>query len=192
MYEAGVTHFGENYLDEALDKMPLLVDLPLQWHYIGRIQSNKTKEIAQHFHWVHTVDREKIARRLSDQCPPGRSLQILIQVNIDADPAKGGILDHNLNALLERIVDLPNLDIRGLMTILANDTARAPVESYRSMAQLFANAGTLFGGRLPAWDTLSMGMSRDLEAAVASGATMVRVGTDLFGPRPPKQPVADL
>lgn len=180
-YEAGIRHFGENYLDEALAKRADL-DLPdVTWHFIGRIQSNKTRLIAQHFDWVHTVDRKKIADRLSAQ-REGGSLNVLIQVNIDEDPAKGGVRPAEAGALLEHITRTANLQPRGLMTIL--DQTSDPATSYQSMAQLFAALrATLPDAYKTAWDTLSMGMSGDMQAAIAAGATQIRIGTALFGPR---------
>ena len=179
-YAAGIRNFGENYLDEAVKKIAHL-DLPdATWHFIGRIQSNKTKLIATHFDWVQTVDRIKIAKRLSEQRGETAPLNVLIQVNVDADPAKAGVLVADLPDLIQAVADLENLTLRGLMTIL--DPASDPATSYQSMAQLFADAKA----RLPhghPWDTLSMGMSGDMAEAIAAGATHVRIGTALFGPR---------
>ncbi len=178
----GITQFGENYLDEALEKIAATVDLELTWHFIGRTQSNKTRDIARHFHWVQTVDREKIARRLHEHCPHDKRLNILIQVNIDADSAKAGVSPAQADSLLEYIAQLPRLVPRGLMTILATDSD--PGASYQSMAQLFErlNAQLDPDGRAH-WDTLSMGMTGDLEQAIAAGATHIRIGTALFGAR---------
>lgn len=180
--EHGVSELGENYLDEALEKISATRDLNLTWHYIGRIQSNKTRPIAEHFDWVHTVDRDKIARRLSRQCPPTKRLNVLLQINIDADPAKAGVAPADAADLLAHMLSLPNLAVRGLMTILAKDMdARA---SYQSMAQLFESLGQqLEQTQLACWDTLSMGMTADLEHAIAAGATHIRIGTALFGER---------
>ena len=178
-YDAGIRHFGENYLDEAVEKRRNLDLADLTWHFIGRIQSNKTKLIAQCFDWVHTVDRFKIAKRLSDQ-RTGSPLNILIQVNIDADPAKGGVAKDEVASLVKDIESLPNLNLRGLMTIL--DRTSEPASSYQSMAQLFAEIKTDQQSDAP-WDTLSMGMSGDMAEAIAAGATQVRIGTALFGPR---------
>ena len=178
-YDAGIRHFGENYLDEAVEKRRNLDLADLTWHFIGRIQSNKTKLIAQCFDWVHTVDRFKIAKRLSDQ-RTGSPLNILIQVNIDADPAKGGVAKDEVASLVKEIESLPNLNLRGLMTIL--DRTSEPASSYQSMAQLFAEIKTDQQSDAP-WDTLSMGMSGDMAEAIAAGATQVRIGTALFGPR---------
>ncbi len=187
----GLRDFGENYLDEALAKRSALADLDATWHYIGRIQSNKTRRIAEHFDWVHTVDREKIARRLSEQCPADKKLNVLLQVNVDRDPAKAGVLPEAAEALALAVHELQNLRLRGLMTILSR--AQDPAVGYRSMAQL----SRTIGASLPDtafWGVLSMGMSGDLPAAIHAGATHVRVGTALFGPRPaapePSAPVS--
>ena len=178
-YDAGIRHFGENYLDEALAKRAGLATPDLTWHFIGKIQSNKTKSIAQHFDWVHTIDRFKIAKRLSDQ-RTGSTLNVLIQVNIDADPAKGGVLKDEVASLVEQIDPLPNLSLRGLMTIL--DRTSEPASSYQSMAQLFTETRAYLNSTAR-WDTLSMGMSGDMAQAIGAGATQVRIGTALFGPR---------
>lgn len=175
---AGCVHFGENYLQEAIPKLETLSGLDVTWHFIGAIQSNKTRPIAEHFHWVHTVSRAKIAQRLSDQCPPGKALNVTIQVNIDDDPGKAGVAPESTAGLLDAIGGLANLHVRGLMTILRRDSP--PQASYERLAALFHE----LAARAPApWDTLSMGMSDDFREAVAAGATHVRVGTALFGPR---------
>lgn len=177
----GVTRFGENYLQEALEKMAALADLPLEWHFIGPIQSNKTRALAEHFDWVHSVDRLKIAQRLSEQRPPELPpLNICLQVNISAEASKSGIGLDELPALAAQVAQLPCLRLRGLMAIPApaddREAQRRPFRALRqAMEQL--NAGGM------ALDTLSMGMSDDLEAAIAEGATLVRIGTALFGPR---------
>ena len=178
----GLQAFGENYLDEALSKINNSTDLPINWHYIGRIQSNKTADIAQNFDWIHTIDRKKIAQRLNNQCPQDKQLNVLIQVNIDADPAKGGVLPEQVSELLDLLIQLPNLRPRGLMTILAQN--RNPVESYLSVAKLFNTLGKQIESNACAtWDVLSMGMTGDLESAIAAGATHIRIGTALFGER---------
>ena len=183
----GLRDFGENYLDDALPKLAAMADLDATWHFIGRIQSNKTRRIAEHFDWVHTVDREKVARRLSEHCPAHKTLNVLIQVNVDADPAKGGVLPDATEALARAIVELPQLELRGLMTILSRE--QDPAVGYRSMAQLSRTIGAaLPEGAAPRWGTLSMGMSGDLSAAIHAGATHVRVGTALFGERRPTTP----
>lgn len=177
----GLREFGENYLQEALDKIEALADLNLCWHFIGPIQSNKTRQIASHFHWVHSVDRIKVARRLSEQRPKGLpALQVCLQVNISGEGSKSGVSLEDLPALAREVAELPRLRLRGLMAIpaAATDEAqqRLPFAALRrALAELQAWD--------PALDTLSMGMSGDLEAAIAEGATIVRVGTDIFGPR---------
>jgi PLP dependent protein len=178
----GLREFGENYLDEAIAKIDATQDLDLIWHYIGRIQSNKTKDIATHFDWVHTVDRNKIAQRLNNQCPKDKILNVLLQINIDADPAKGGVPANAAADLLATIVKLPHLRPRGLMTILSQTSD--PGAGYNSMAQLFADLSqSLDADSSRSWDTLSMGMTGDLEQAIAAGATHIRIGTALFGAR---------
>ena len=151
-YAAGLTDFGENYLQEATAKIRALAHLPLTWHFIGAIQSNKTRAIAQNFHWVHTLDRGKIARRLSDQCPQGKILNVCLQVNIDQDPAKAGVLSEHAAALLDEVTPLPNLRVRGLMTVL--ESTGDPLSGYRRLAALFAD---LADRGQESWDTLSMG-----------------------------------
>ena len=187
-YDLGVRDFGENYLNEALPKIEALTHLALNWHFIGRIQSNKTRAIAEAFDWVHCVDREKVARRLSDHRRDHHSerpaLNVLIQVNVDNDPNKGGVTPGEVGKLAETIDALPNLKLRGLMTIL--HPATNPREGYTSVAQLAAEIGQMLAARAGSnaqWDTLSMGMSADLADAISTGSTMVRVGTALFGPR---------
>ena len=180
---AGCTDFGENYLQEAVAKIEALADLDVRWHFIGAIQSNKTRQIAEHFHWVHTVGREKIARRLSEQCPAGKLLDITLQVNIDDDPAKAGVAPEDAGALLKAVTALPHLRPRGLMTILQRDSA--PLDSYRRLADLFEQLAPAAGAH---WDSLSLGMSGDYAEAIAAGATWVRIGTALFGPRATEGP----
>ncbi len=180
--EGGLKHFGENYLQEALPKIAATRALGLTWHYVGAIQSNKTRDLAENFDWIHTVERLKVARRLSDQCPPGKVLNVCLQVNVDGDPNKSGIAPDAVDDLLQAASDLPNLQIRGLMTIL--DPLSVPAASYRRLQTLFADL------RSPApavWNALSMGMSSDYPAAIAAGATHVRVGTAIFGPRKPRK-----
>lgn len=179
-HAAGQLHFAENYLQEAEPKLDALTDLPLTWHYIGRIQSNKTRTIAQRFDWVHTVDREKIARRLSEAraAAPGKPpLNICLQVNIDADPNKAGVQRDAVAALAAATAELPDLCLRGLMTIL--DPTQNPADSFAAMKRLFDELAPRYG-----WDTLSMGMSGDYADAIRNGATQVRLGTALFGARP--------
>jgi PLP dependent protein len=177
-YAAGQRDFGESYLQDALPKLDALADLRITWHFIGAIQSNKTRAIAERFHWVHTVDRAKIAERLAAQCPPDKTLDITLQVNVDGDPAKAGVAPEQAAALVDAVATLPSLRLRGLMTILGLDTD--PDEGYRRLGTLF----TSLADRAPAsWDTVSMGMTADLEIAIAAGATCVRVGTAIFGSR---------
>lgn len=173
---AGITDFGENYLQEALAKIDA-GDWAATWHFIGAIQSNKTGALARRFQWIHTVDRLRIAQRLNDAAP--QPLNICIQVNIDDEPQKAGAPPHELAPLIERIKDFERLRLRGLMTIpQAGGDARA---SFRRTRRLFEQFASQAG---PQWDTLSMGMSGDFEIAIDEGATMVRVGTAIFGPRP--------
>jgi hypothetical protein len=175
---AGVRDFGENYLQEALDKQAELSDLPLTWHFIGPIQSNKTKSIAEHFDWVHSVDRLKIAQRLSDQRPAQLPpLNVCLQVNVSGEASKSGCAPEELRQLAQTVAALPNLRLRGLMCIPA--PSDDPAEQRAAFARLRA-----LRDELPlTLDTLSMGMSQDLEAAIAEGATWVRIGTALFGAR---------
>jgi len=181
---AGQRAFGENYLQEGLDKMRALQACgapPLEWHFIGPIQSNKTRPIAEHFAWVHTVEREKIAQRLSEQRPAGMPpLQICLQVNISGEASKSGLAPAEVAALAHKVAALPKLKLRGLMAIPEPaadfELQRAPFAQLRALyAQLNAEGLGL--------DTLSMGMSADLRAAIAEGATIVRVGSAIFGAR---------
>lgn len=179
MYQAGQRSFGENYLQEALTKIDELQDLEIEWHFIGHVQRNKTKHLAEKFDWVHGVDRLIIAERLSSQRMDSRKpLNICIQVNIDGQDSKDGCQPDEVAELVKQISQLPNIRLRGLMVIPAPENRVA-----------FADAKTLFEQvkSLHAWpqdwDTLSMGMSGDLDAAIAAGSTMVRVGTALFGAR---------
>ncbi|MEZ5649394.1 MAG: YggS family pyridoxal phosphate-dependent enzyme [Burkholderiaceae bacterium] len=184
--EAGQNAFGENYLQEALAKQQALADLALEWHFIGPIQSNKTRPIAESFDWVHTVDREKIAARLSAQRPAGLPpLQVCIEVNVDDEASKHGCSPADAPALALAVAALPGLTLRGLMAIPA--PGPTPADSAPAFARLAALADSI-RGQLPAsqaacFDTLSMGMSADLEVAIGAGATIVRVGTALFGQR---------
>ncbi len=179
----GQNDFGENYVQEALQKQQLLNDLDLVWHFIGAIQSNKTREIAENFDWVHTVDRLKIATRLSEQrLETQLPLNVLIQINIDNETSKSGIDRSGLFELADAIINLPKVRLRGLMCIPAiQSTSELQLQSFSKMNDLF-NA---IKQRYPKEniDTLSMGMSGDLDMAIAAGSTMVRVGTDLFGHR---------
>lgn len=177
-FAAGVRDFGENYLQEALDKQAELSELPLIWHFIGPIQSNKTKPIAEHFAWVHSVDRLKIAQRLSEQRPTGLPpLNICLQVNVSAEASKSGCAPAELAALALAVSQLPNLRLRGLMAI------PEPTDDVAAQRAAFARLRELRNGLPLPLDTLSMGMSHDLDAAIAEGATWVRIGTALFGAR---------
>ena len=177
-YAAGLRDFGENYLQEALGKQLELADLPLIWHFIGPIQSNKTRAIAEHFDWVHSVDRLKIAQRLSEQRPAELPpLNICIQVNVSGEVSKSGCTPDDLPALAAAISTLPRLKLRGLMAIPEPTDDRAEQDAaFAAVQKLQASLD------LPL-DTLSMGMSHDLESAIAQGATWVRIGTALFGAR---------
>lgn len=183
-FSAGLTRFGENYVQEALDKIAALGDLPIEWHFIGPLQSNKTRAVSENFHWVHSVERAKIARRLNDQRPPGLPpLNVCIQVNIDDQATKSGVAPDELPALAQAIAELPRLRLRGLMAIPA--PCADPEHQRQPFFRLRQQLDTL-RRRLPALtdlDTLSMGMTADLEAAIAEGATIVRVGTAIFGER---------
>jgi pyridoxal phosphate enzyme (YggS family) len=182
---AGQRAFGENYLQEAVDKIAAvaaaLPQAALEWHFIGPIQSNKTRPIAEHFDWVHTVEREKIAQRLSEQRPAGLApLNICLQVNISGEASKSGVAPAELAALAHKVAALPNLRLRGLMAIPepASEFERQRA-AFRQLRQLYEQ---LRGDGL-ALDTLSMGMSADMRAAVVEGATIVRVGSAIFGSR---------
>jgi hypothetical protein len=173
--------FGENYAQEALPKIARLAHLALEWHFIGPVQSNKTRPIAEHFTWVHSIDRLKIARRLHDQRPAILApLAVCVEVNVSGETSKSGVAPPELPALLEAVAALPRLRLRGLMTLPAPtpdlDAQRA---QFRRLAELMHAANA----RGHALDTLSMGTTADLEAAIAEGATLVRIGTAIFGPR---------
>ena len=171
--DAGQRHFGENYLQEALEKIETLKGQDLIWHFIGPIQSNKTKQIAENFDWVHSVDRLKIAKRLNDQRPENlEKLNVLLQVNIDNEPTKSGVLIDEIDALVTHFENLPNISLRGFMCIPNPNNAG---QSFKKMAEILQ--------KHPNLDTLSMGMSSDLELAIENGATFVRIGTDIFGKR---------
>ena len=177
-YAAGLRDFGENYLQEARAKQVELADLPLSWHFIGPIQSNKTRDIAEHFAWVHSVDRLKIAQRLSEQRPADLPpLNICIQVNVSGEASKSGCTPHDLAALAAAINVLPRLKLRGLMAI------PEPTDDRSEQDAAFATVRTLLQSLNMGLDTLSMGLSHDLESAIAQGATWVRIGTALFGAR---------
>ena len=180
-HAAGQCAFGENYLQESLEKMAVLADLPLEWHFIGPIQSNKTRPIAENFAWVHGVDRLKIAQRLSDARPADMPpLNICIEVNVSEEESKGGVEPNEVPALAEAVAQLPGLKLRGLMAIPAstNDIALQH-QQFRMLRELLESLKQ----HGLALDTLSMGMSEDFPAAIAEGATIVRIGTAIFGPR---------
>lgn len=181
----GQREFGENYVQEALDKQAELSDLEgIVWHFIGPLQANKTRAVAEHFDWVHGIERDKIARRLNDQRPANREpLQVCLQVNVSGEASKSGIAFDALPALAESVLTLPQLRLRGLMAI------PAPADTLERQREPLARLREALEGlreRFPEapLDTLSMGMSDDLEAAVLEGATLVRLGTAIFGARP--------
>lgn len=178
-YQAGLRHFGENYVQEAERKIDALADLDAQWHFIGPLQSNKTRSVATRFDWVHSIDRLKIAQRLSEQREAAEPLNVCIQLNVDADPNKSGVNAAAAEDLLGEMLLLPKLRIRGLMTILSAQTP--PIQGFSELQHQFARLRPLAG---PHWDCLSMGMSADFTQAIAAGATHVRVGTAIFGERP--------
>lgn len=180
-HKCGLNAFGESYLQEALQKISELEGLGLVWHFIGPIQSNKTRAVAEHFDWVHSVDREKIALRLNEQRPQHLPpLQICIQVNISGESSKSGAALEDLPQLVRTIEGLPRLCLRGLMAIpAATEDIAEQRAAFRSLRELCQQLQTL----APAMDTLSMGMSGDMEAAISEGATIVRIGTAIFGPR---------
>ncbi|MGY6630981.1 MAG: YggS family pyridoxal phosphate-dependent enzyme [Wenzhouxiangella sp.] len=182
LHRLGQRAFGENYVDEALGKMDELNGLDIEWHFIGPIQSNKTRAIAEHFDWVQSVDRAKIVRRLAAQRPEAAEpLNVLIQVNLDDEAQKAGCQPEELASLAAAIAAEPRLRLRGLMAI------PAPREDHQAQQQVFERLAALLAtlqARHPGVDCLSAGMSGDLEAAIAAGSSLVRVGTDLFGPRP--------
>ncbi|MEX2498482.1 MAG: YggS family pyridoxal phosphate-dependent enzyme [Wenzhouxiangellaceae bacterium] len=181
VHSAGVDRFGENYTDEAADKQDALAQHALEWHFIGPIQSNKTRTIAERFDWVHSADRRKIITRLGRQRPNDRPpLNVLLQVNIDREPQKAGCEPEQIESLAADVEQFPSLRLRGLMAIPSADNSPARTKSaFAEMRSLFKSLQAGHSGV----DTLSMGMSADLETAIAEGATMVRIGTALFGPR---------
>ena len=179
--QAGQRAFGESYIQEALDKIELLRDLPLQWHFIGPVQSNKTRAIATHFAWVHSIDRLKIAERLSAQRPASLPpLNVCLQVNVSGEDSKSGVAPDGLVELAQAVANLPQLKLRGLMTIPAPaeglKAQRIPFLKLHELMQQINTQGL-------ALDTLSMGMSHDFSAAILEGATIVRIGTAIFGER---------
>jgi len=188
-WQAGLKNFGENYLQEALKKIAVLEDLDPCWHFIGPIQSNKTQDIARHFSWVHSIERIKIARRLSAQRPAHLPpLNVCIQVNIDREASKSGADPEHCLELALAITELPQLKLRGLMVIpQPRDQLDAQRQPYRQTAELLDNLKKS-SACLASLDTLSMGMSGDMTAAIAEGSTIVRVGTAIFGPRTQAKP----
>lgn len=177
---AGQTHFGENYVQEARAKLMALESLPIVWHFIGQLQANKSREVAERFQWVHTLDRTRVARRLNDQRPHGAPpLNVCIQVNQAGEPGKGGVDPEEVEDLARKMGQFPRLRLRGLMTIppAAADPAPFFAELHSLRDRLQESLG------IP-MDTLSMGMSADLEPALSAGSTIVRIGTAIFGPRP--------
>ena len=188
-YEAGQTKFGENYLQEALNKQAELADLNIEWHFIGPIQSNKTQLIAQHFTWVHGVDRLKIAQRLSDARPADLPpLQICLQVNISGETSKSGVTPNELLDLVRTVCALPKLTLRGLMTIPEpTDDEALQHQQFKQMRDLLNDLNK----QGFALNTLSMGMSSDYKVAIEEGATIIRVGSAIFGARPEKARLED-
>ena len=182
---AGQRAFGENYAQEAIDKAQQLADLQLEWHFIGPIQSNKTRGLAAHMDWVHSIDRLKIARRLSEQRPPAQPpLQVCLQVNVSGETNKSGVHPSQVTELAQEVAALPNLVLRGLMAIPDKaSSSRQETGPFDELRALLEKLRRDWSGSASPLDTLSMGMSADLEAAVAAGSTLVRVGTDLFGAR---------
>ncbi|WLD58261.1 YggS family pyridoxal phosphate-dependent enzyme [Salinispirillum sp. LH 10-3-1] len=183
-WQAGAREFGENYVQEGIEKIQSLPNLAATWHFIGPLQSNKTRPVATHFDWVHTIDRLKIAQRLNDQRPDDLPpLKVCLQVNISADPDKAGVREDEILDLAEAVQALPRLELRGLMTIPALDLDAATLaQQFQRMQAWLERLQTLY----PAVDTLSMGMSDDLELAVQHGSTCVRIGRGIFGHRAAK------
>jgi pyridoxal phosphate enzyme (YggS family) len=180
--DAGLTDFGESYLNEALEKVAALQDRALTWHYIGRLQANKTRPVAEAFAWVHAVDRLKVAERLSAQRPyHAPPLNVCLQVNLAGEASKGGVPPAQLAPLAAAVAALPRLTLRGLMCLPPQETDPARQRHWFAQLRALKEELNSRGARL---DTLSMGMSDDFEAAIAEGATIVRLGTVLFGPRP--------
>jgi PLP dependent protein len=184
-HAAGCGNFGENYVQEAIAKMAALADLALTWHFIGRLQTNKARDIAERFHWVHGVDRARAAAALSRARPADLgTLNVCVQVNISGEAAKGGVAPGDAVALAKEIAAMPGLKLRGLMGMASYTAERA--EQRAQFALLARSLEALRAAGL-AVDTLSMGMSHDFEAAISEGATMVRIGTAIFGERPALQ-----
>ncbi len=188
VYAAGQRRFAENYLQEAIPKIAALADLAIEWHFIGAIQSNKTREVAQAFDWVHSIDRAKIARRLAAARPAGRPpLDVCIQVNVSGETTKGGVAPADVAPLAGLVAGLPRMKLRGLMTIARETPDEAAQRAqFRQLHDLLVQLnGAGFG-----LDMLSMGMSQDFHAAILEGATMVRIGSAIFGARPGKAAAA--
>ena len=179
-YKNGILDFGGNYLQEALAKISTLKHLNISWHFIGKIQSNKCKEIAKNFNWVHTVDRYKIAKLLSENCPLNKSINVLIQVNIDDEKSKNGINESEIYSLAKKIISLPNLNLKGIMVIPKNTKDSKLTEiSFAKTKQIAVELKKSFKGV----SEISMGMSNDFELAIKNGSTMIRIGTGIFGER---------
>jgi pyridoxal phosphate enzyme (YggS family) len=179
-YLLGIKNFGENYLQEALQKITSLKHLDINWHFIGRIQSNKCKDIARNFQWVHTIDRFKIAKRLNDDCPINKIINVLIQINIDNEESKSGINESQLLDLAEKISVLPNLKLKGIMVIPKNNFEIDLIEeSFKKTLEISLKLRNKFSEA----KEISMGMSNDFELAIKNGSTMVRIGTGIFGER---------
>lgn len=179
-FESGVENFGENYLQEAIEKISFLKHLKINWHFIGKIQSNKCKEIAKNFEWVHTVDRFKIAKLLNDNCPLNKTINVLIQINIDKEESKSGINEEEILSLAEGISSLPNLKLKGVMVIPKNESDKKLTEiSFEKTAK----ASMRLKDKFPHANEVSMGMSNDFELAIKKGSTMIRIGTGIFGER---------
>ena len=183
---SGQRLFAESYVQEGIEKIRQLADLPLEWHFIGPLQSNKTRLVAEHFAWVHALDRLKIAERLAAQRPANLPpLQVCLQVNVSGEASKSGCAPAQAHALARAVADLPGLRLRGLMTIPEpTDDAALQRRRFAALRELRDDINTRFGKDGLVLDSLSMGMSHDLEAAILEGATMVRVGSAIFGERP--------
>jgi len=180
IYELGQRAFGENYVQEGSEKAQALAHLDIEWHFIGPLQSNKTRSVAEHFHWLHTLDREKLAKRLNEQRPEHMpALNVLIQVNISDDPNKSGIAVDEITALAKALDTYPKLTLRGLMCIPAEQEESALSQDFARMQHAFE----ALKQNHASVDTLSMGMSADMNLAIAHGSTMVRIGSAIFGPR---------
>ena len=179
-YLLGIKNFGENYLQEALQKIVSLNHLDINWHFIGKIQSNKCKDIAKNFQWVHTIDRYKIAKRLNDDCPLNKIINVLIQINIDNEESKSGINESQLFDLAKKISVLPNIKLKGIMVIPKNSLEiNLTEESFKKTLDISLKLRNKFSEA----NEISMGMSNDFELAIKNGSTMVRIGTGIFGER---------